>query len=205
MNQAIIDYIRDYVKKPSPVLDSVSLQHQSIPGALPHIEVETGSLLYSLILGTEARRVLELGTCLGYSSLWIGFALQKTGGRLLTIEKDERLYWQACQNIKEAGLEKVVELVCGDVREILPCLNQKYQLILQDSQKNLYRPLLETCINLLDTRGIIIADDTLLAVTNRYPSIRRAIDDYNKQVFSDVRLTSVILPVGDGLTISIKK
>ena len=204
MNKKISNYIHRYIKQPNYTLSKVSEQYKSMPHALPHVELETGSLLYSLVLSKSATQVLELGTCLGYSSIWIAEALKQTGGRLLTIEKDENLYWQARKNIKEAGLANIVELVCGDVTEVLPCLSKQYDIVFQDSQKNLYQPLINECFRLVKKSGLLIADDTLLAVTNKYQSIKKAVDGYNKAIFADKRFFSTIVPVGDGVTISVK-
>lgn len=205
MNNNLAAYLQKYINPPHDILVRVAEQYQYMEDALPHVEAETGSVLHSLVLANNAQHVLELGTCLGYSAIWIGTALQQTGGHLLTIEQNEDLYWQAHQNIKDAGLETVIEIICADVVELLPFLNKKYDIIFQDTRKNLYEPLLEECIRLVRGGGLIIADDTLLAVTNRYQSIRTAIDKYNKRVFNDERLTSFLLPIGDGLTISVKR
>lgn len=204
MKNKISNYIHRYINLPNNTLNIVSKQYESMPHALPHIEQETGSLLHNIILGKSAKQVLELGTCLGYSTIWMAEALKLTGGKLLTIEKDENLYWQARNNLKQAGLMHIVELVCADVIEVLPCLAKQYDIIFQDCQKNLYQPLINECYRLTKTSGLIIADDTLLAVTNKYLSIRKAVDNYNKAIFADQRFYSTIVPVGDGLTISVK-
>ena len=204
MKEDLEKYMSQYLILPHSYLDVVAAQHLDILNALPHVEPETGQTLHTLVLAQNAQQVLELGTCLGYSTIWLATALRMTGGKLLTVEKDEDLYWQARKNIERAGLQDVVEMVCADVAELLPYLHREYDIIFQDSRKNLYVPLLEECIRLVRPNGLIIADDTLLAVTNRYATIRSAVDAYNQKVFSDSRLSSVLIPVGDGLTVSVK-
>lgn len=190
---------------PNSVLSKVSNQYTHFERALPHVEQKIGFLLHDLILAKNIKTILEIGTCLGYSTIFMGSAIKINGGRILTIEKDADLFWQAKQNIKEASLISYVDLICADACDVLPNLEKKYDLIFQDSQKNLYIEMLDETVGLLNDRGMLIADDTLLYLTNPYESIKRSICDYNDAVFAHSLLKSTIVPLSNGVTISVKK
>jgi len=190
---------------PNSYLEIVSKQYDEVEHALPHIEKEIGFFIYDYILTKNIKSILEIGTCLGYSTIFMGSAVKKNGGRILTIEKNDDLFWKAKSNIKKANLSKNVDMLCADACEVLPNLVKKYDLIFQDSQKSLYVEMLDTSINLLAKGGTIIADDTLLYLTNPYKNIKRSIYDYNQVVFANPMLDSTIIPIGDGITVSVKK
>jgi len=159
------------------------------------------ALLVRLI---QAQRVLEFGTSLGYSAIWLGEALRTTGGSLISIEREERLFRQAQKNVAAAGLSDVVELVLGDAQDVIETLEGPFDVIFQDSDKSLYPVLLEKCIGLTRDYGLIVADDALFKPLGRPDRQSAPIHVYNQKVFSDGRLYSTILPVGDGLTLSVK-
>jgi len=190
---------------PNDYLEIVSKQYNKTKHALPHIEKEIGFFIYDYILTKKIKSILEIGTCLGYSTIFMGSAIKENNGKILTIEKNEDLFWKAKSNIKKANLSKNVDMLCADACEVLPNLTKKYDLVFQDSQKSLYLEMLEVSINLLKKGGTLIADDTLLYLTNPYKNIKRSIYDYNRVVFSNPMLDSTIIPLGDGITVSIKK
>lgn len=190
---------------PNALLIEVAKQYNSIEHALPHIEEEIGFFLYDFIIAKSVKKILEIGTCLGYSTIFMASALKENGGRILTIEKNGDLFWRAKENILKADLSENVDMLCADACEVLPNLIQKYDLIFQDSQKSLYVEMLDSSIKLLNKEGVIIADDTLLYLTNPYRNIKRSIYDYNSKVFANPNLESTIIPLGDGITISVRK
>ena len=190
---------------PNKYLGEVSKQYNLFDNALPHIEKEIGFFLYDYIITKNIRRILEVGTCLGYSTIFMASAIIKNQGKIFTIEKNGDLFWQARKNILKAGLVDHVDMICADACDVLPNFTQNYDLVFQDSQKSLYVEMLDQSINLLSTNGVIIADDTLLYLTNPYQNIKRSLYRYNSKVFSHSELESTIVPLGDGITISVKK
>lgn len=97
-----------------------------------------GRLLYDLILENDYQRVLEVGTSNGYSALWMGFALQQTGGRLITVEINEERAQEARRNIEQAGLSSVIEVRVDDAMEVLPRLSGNFDLVFLDADKSQY-------------------------------------------------------------------
>ncbi|MFP4456424.1 MAG: O-methyltransferase [Clostridia bacterium] len=190
---------------PNRSLIEVAKQYKRVKHALPHIEEEIGFLLYDYIIAKGVKNILEIGTCLGYSTIFMASALKENKGKVLTIEKNEDLFWKAKENIFNSGLSVYVDMLCADACEVLPNLTHKYDLIFQDSQKSLYVEMLDNTINLLNKEGVIIADDTLLYLTNPYKNVKRSIYDYNSKVFANPNLESTIIPLGDGITMSVRK
>lgn len=170
----------------------------------PCVGIEVGKLLGLLIRSNGAKRVLEFGTCLGYSTVWIAQALRETGGRLTSVEYREDLYEITKRNIELAGLSDIVDLILGDASEVINSVQGPFDVILQDSDKSLYSPMLEKCISLSRKNGLIIADDVLFKPMGIPEKFSEPVHEYLKKIFSDKRLYNTILPIGDGLAISIK-
>jgi predicted O-methyltransferase YrrM len=200
----IDSYIAYFITLDNSSLTAVSEQERVRVNVRPSIGPEVGQFLGLLIRLIQAKRVLEFGTSLGYSAIWLGEALRTTGGRLISIEREEELYRQAQKNLAAAGLSDVVELVLGDARTVVETLEGPFDLIFQDSDKRLYPVLLEKCIELTRDYGLIVADDALFKPLGRPDPVSEPIHLYNQKVFSDERLYSTLLPVGDGVILSVK-
>lgn len=201
----MLDYLRMFIERDNPLmgkLESDSLERDDIQ---PAIEPETGKFLGLLIRLTGARRVLEIGSGVGYSSLWLGEAVRETGGKVVTVDNHERTHKEVLANIRESGLDGYVESILGDAEDVVPSLEPGWDIIFQDGGKYLYPVLYEPIVGLVKKGGLIIADDTLFKVNN---SVRKGLgeytDRYNSLVFSDSRLYSTILSVGHGITLSYK-
>jgi predicted O-methyltransferase YrrM len=200
----IDSYIANFITLDNSSLTAVSEQERVRVNVRPSIGPEVGQFLGLLIRLIQAKRVLEFGTSLGYSAIWLGEALRTTGGRLISIEREEELYRQAQKNLAAAGLSDIVELVLGDARTVVETLEGPFDLIFQDSDKRLYPVLLEKCIELTRDYGLIVADDALFKPLGRPDPVSEPIHLYNQKVFSDERLYSTLLPVGDGVILSVK-
>ena len=120
------------------------------------------------------------------------------------IEVSEIFYEEAYANIEKAGLSEYVEMIHGDAAEIVNQLEGPFDFILQDSAKPLYSKLLNKTIELVRVNGIIAADDALFLPMGYEEINAKAIHQYNIMVFNEPRLYSTILPIGDGLTLSVK-
>jgi predicted O-methyltransferase YrrM len=200
----VASYIASFITLDNSLLESVSEQERNTANARPNIGAEVGKFVGLLVRLIQAKQVLELGTGLGYSTIWLGEALRTTGGKLISVENDANIHSRAQKNVAAAGLSSIVELVLGDAPGVVETLKGPFDLILQDSGKSLYPLLLERCIQLTRDYGIIVADDALFRPLGVSEGLSDPIHNYNQMVFSDQRLYSTILPVGDGLTISIK-
>lgn len=197
-------YIKSFITIDNSQITEIIKQHEEINGIHPSIGMETGKLLGLLIRSTNSKRVLEFGTCLGYSTVWIAQALKETGGRLISVEYRKDLYEITKRNIELAGLSEVVELILGDASEVINTVEGPFDIILQDSDKSLYSPMLEKCIRLTRKNGLIIADDALFKPMGIPEKFSDPVHEYVKKIFADKRLYSTMLPIGDGVAISMK-
>lgn len=97
-----------------------------------------GRLLYNLIVENNYKRAVEIGTSTGHSSIWIAWALSKTGGKLITIEIDEARHQEALANFKEAGLSEYIDARLGDAHQLVPALNGTFDFVFSDADKDWY-------------------------------------------------------------------
>lgn len=200
----ITEYIDSFIDFDNKQLEEICKQEEKRNDIRPSIGLETGRFLGLLIRSMQAKRVMEFGTCLGYSTVWIAQALKETGGKLISVEYDKELYETTKKNVELAGLSDIVDLRLGDASKIINEVEGPFDIILQDSDKALYVPMLEKCIELTRKNGLIIADDVLFKPMGIPEIFSEPMDEYVKKVFSDNRLYTTILPIGDGAAISTK-
>lgn len=204
MTTNIPDYINSLIQYPHPRLARLDDENEGRTDISPNIGLSAASLIDILVRAIGAKEVLEFGTCIGFSTITLANALQATGGRLTAVELDERMLAETTRNLESAGLSGMVTLIQGDALEVLETLSGPYDLILQDSDKFIYMPMLERCIDLLRVGGLLITDDTLFPVLPVPEKYRAPMDEYNRRLFNHSRLASTLLPIGDGLAVSLK-
>jgi predicted O-methyltransferase YrrM len=197
-------YIMGFLIQDNPQLNIIEKQYRVRDDAVPSIGPEVGKLLGLIARAIEAKRVMEFGTSLGYSSVWLGEAMRATGGKLISVEMSKKLYEATRDNVEKAGLSDYVDLIYGDAKKIIYEVEGPFDMILQDSAKPLYPVMLDKCVDLLRMNGILAADDGLFLPLGYEEENATPMDEYNKLVFADHRLYSTILPIGDGLTLSVK-
>ena len=161
---------------------------------------EAGILLYLLATGGQARRILELGTSYGYSTVWLGAAARATGGKVLSLELKEFKIEAARQALTRAGLSTRVEFHVGDCLESLKALPGPFDFVLLDVWKDLYLPCFELVHPKLAPGGVICADNMLLPET-----VRPQAEAYRARVRAAGDMDSVLVDVGNGIEISRKK
>ena len=183
---------------------------------LPDIQVSPGQgkFLYLLAKLAGARRILEIGTLGGYSTIWLARALPE-GGRMVTLELERRHADVAAANVERAGLADKVEIIVGPAIETLPALAARSQvpfdLIFLDADKVNYPAYFHAIMRMVRPGALILADNviragTILAPQDGDPSAGAA-RDFNAMIAADPRLESIILQqVGvkghDGIAIS---
>lgn len=205
------DYIRNLYAKEDAVLASI-LEGLNERG-LPQISVppEVGKTLYLLAKMSRAKRVLEIGALGGYSTIWLARALPPSG-EVVSLELKQEHADFAMENIAKAGLKDRVKIMVGDAKEsLLKLIEQKetFDFFFIDADKSSYVNYLEHALQLAESGAIIAADNLFQSgkvfdENNDSPN-SRAIRQFNQLIAEDPRLESIILPIGDGLGISIVK
>ena len=155
----------------------------------------TGQFLFAFVAPQADCEVLELGGSRGYSTLWLAAGVRYLGGRVLSLEADPAKVeaWRA--NVEEAGLDDVAELLPGDAFETLPQIDDVFDLVFLDAEKEQYEALFELARPKLEPGAVVIADNVLSHedVLGAYSSARQ----------SDPALESVTVPLDRGLELSI--
>jgi predicted O-methyltransferase YrrM len=159
-----------------------------------------GMFLKILTESIHAKRVLEIGSSNGYAALWIGQALERTGGRLWTVEIDAGRAKKCRENIKEAGLEKTVTSIEDDAFKAIPQLEGPYDMVFINGWKNDYKRYLDLVLPKVRAGGVIVAHGTV----ERAKDMADYLDAVNNSADLDtVTLTAAKTP--KGMTISYKK
>ena len=151
---------------------------------------------------------MEIGTSIGYSTTSMAQIVKEYGGKITTIEYDEKVAAQAKLNFISAGVEDFIELKIGNAEKIIPDMEEKFDLIFQDVDKRLYPLLFDDCLRILKTGGLLIAEDTLFPVLDldeRWHCLIEPIEQFNELVVNCLKLDSTFLPIGDGLIVAVKK
>ena len=169
------------------------------------LEPESARFICFLLKRFNVKQMLEVGTCVGYSTMFFAEVLKHQKGFITSVENNSVFVEEAKANFLKANLKDVVGLIEGDIEEILKDLpNEKFDLIFVDHKKSEYIQILDDVFRVLKKGGIIVADDTLFKPLEQKKHLSKSMDEYNKKVFNDSRLYSSIVPLGDGLTLSLK-
>lgn len=204
MTNDIQAYIHSLIRYTHPQLEVIELESADRNDIEPNIGLQVASLLDLLLRLMQAKSALEFGTCIGFSTIVLANALRQTGGHLTAVEADPDRIDETRQNLERAGLSEVVSLVHADAARFIHTIDGPFDFILQDASKPLYPQMLERCVELLRVGGVLAADDGLFPAMPIPEHYKPVIDEYNRRVFNHPRLTSTILPIGDGLTLSLK-
>lgn len=187
------------------------IKQKALEEHIPIIMDDTLEVVDRILKEVQPRRILEIGTAVGYSAMCFSEYLQGDG-KIDTIERDEERIAEAKVNIKNVGVEDKINIYEGDAVEILPTLNEKYDVVFIDAAKGKYPFFLEQALRLLKKDGIIFADNILykgyvMSDYNKHKQ-RTAVThlrEYIKLTTEDPQLNTEILEVGDGLAITTMK
>jgi predicted O-methyltransferase YrrM len=214
MGQIVPDAVERYLARLNHAADRV-LEEIALTGEkedLPLIDAEVGALLRVLATAVGATRILEIGTAIGYSGIWLAGALPPTG-MLITFEMDEERARRARENFARAGLAERANVIVGDVQRMLAKVSGPFDLIFQDGDKRLYTPLLDRLLALLRPGGLLVTDNVLwdgevvpgFKSPTRDPDDTRAIAEYNRRINEHPELMTTTVPLRDGVAISVKR
>ena len=208
--QPVADYLAGLRREPHERLAVIDREGRG--EGLPLVYPDTGALLHTLARSCGAKRILEIGTAIGYSTLWLASALP-SGGALITMEYDAGRAARARDHFAAAGCGDRINVIVGDANRFLHKVAGPFDLIFQDSDKQLYEPMLDRLVDLLRPGGLLIADNVLWngEVIPGYVREKKysdqdtsAIVSFSRRIARDPRLYSSFLQVGDGVSVSVK-
>ncbi len=204
MSDAVRDYVLSMIAQDNPTLSALGHRYDGRTDIQPAFGPEVGKLLGLLIRLSHATQVLELGTRLGYSTVWLAQAIDVTHGLVTSVELDHDLALETERSVEQAGLTDRVRLMEGDAAKAVYELSGPFDLILQDSDKSLYPSLFERLVQITRVGGILAAGDTLFRPLGVPAKFADPVHRYNQLATADPRLYTTILPIGNGLTVSLK-
>ena len=214
MRQVVQPAIAGYLEGLHPAVDALleTIRAEGLAAGLPLVEADTARLLRGLVLATHATKVLEIGTAIGYSALWMAQALPHEG-MLISMEMDTARAAAARANIARAGLSDRVNVIVGDATRFLHKVAGPFDVIFQDGDKRLYTPMLDALIGHLRPGGVLVSDNVLwdgeviegfVDPPRRDAASALALREYNRRLAAEPRLLTTFLPMGDGVALSVK-
>ena len=215
MGQIVPETVERYLASLNRLADPIlqALERDGHQKNLPIVDAEVGALLRLLATAVSATRILEIGTAIGYSGIWLAGALPPAG-MLMTMEIDPERGRTARENFARCGLAERVNVVIGDAQRMLAKVSGPFDVIFQDGDKRQYPLLLDRLVELLRPGGLLITDNVLWSgdvvpgfpgVSHRDTPDARAIAEYNERLSRHPQLMTVIVPMRDGVAVSLKR
>ena len=173
----------------------------------PIIEDEMARLFRLLLRLTSAKKVLEIGTSIGFSTTHLALAAKENGGKVVSLELDEEVAKAARINFEREGVSDSIEIVIGNAADTIKDFeDESFDVVFQDSSKRIYPKMLDECLRVLKKGGLFLIDDTLFPVItprDKWTVSDKAIDDFNR-ILLEKGVISTILPIGEGCTLAVK-
>ena len=212
VDDRIVAYIHSLEHPNSEILETI--EKRAHLDRVPIIRKEMESFLRVMLSIKKPKRILELGTAVGYSAILMSECLQEDA-KIVTIENYDKRIPIAKENIKKAGKENVIELLEGDAMEIMPALDEKqFDFVFMDAAKAQYINFLPEVIRLMKDGAVLVTDNVLqegdlieskYVVRRRDRTIHKRMRQYLEMIKNDPRLETTIVPIGDGITMSVLK
>lgn len=210
VDDRMVAFINSFDKGNTPFLNEI--EKFAIETEVPIIRKEMQTFLKFLLIMKKPMRILEVGTAIGFSALLMS-EYAPEGCKITTIEKYEPRIPIAKENFKKAGKEECITLLEGDATDILKELDDSFDMIFMDAAKGQYIHFMPDILRLLAKDGLLISDNVLQdgdVIESRYAVVRRnrtihgRMREYLYELTHHPELETCILPVGDGITLSVK-
>ncbi len=188
------------------------LEKKALDEYIPVIQPEVVQMLRVILKSAGVCNMLEIGTAIGYSA--IAFAgILPADGSITTIELKEELAQAAAENVKKANMQDKIKIICGNALDVLDTLEGEFDCIFMDGAKGQYNNFLPKCLKLLKKGGLLISDNVLYRGTvaeegfipRKHRTIITNLKKYLAEISSRDDLETTLLPIGDGVAVSLKK
>ena len=208
VNKEIEEYIINNSIKLHPVQKEI-IAHNEVLGDIKRMQISISQchFLHLLIKSSKVKKILEIGTFTGLSTLSMSLALPEDGS-VLSLDKNHETSNVAVNFFKKASQENKVKLIVAPALESLNNLNdqkQKFDLVFIDADKENYKNYFNHSVNLIDKDGLIVIDNVLwhgeVVDVNKQDKLTVTIREFNSYVNEDKRVENLIIPVGDGLSV----
>lgn len=211
VNERVISFLHSLNKDEEGIV--ADIEREALTEGVPIIRKETREWIKTMLLVKRPLKVLEVGTAVGFSSIYMSQFLPE-GGHITTIEKWEPRIEKAKINFARADVEDVITLLEGDAAKWLSELDESFDFIFMDAAKGQYIHFLSDVVRLLAKGGILISDNVLqdgevldsrYIVERRNRTIHSRMREYLYVLKNHESLETSILPLGDGVALSVKK
>lgn len=209
-DERVTSFLRSVYREDLEIIQIIEQEARS--GKVPIVRAETKELLKVIILNRKPKRILEVGTAVGFSAVYMSLYMP-SDCVIDTIEKYMPRIDIARRNFERAGVADRIRLFEGDAADVLKTLTEAYDLVFMDASKGQYIHFLPEVLRLLAPRGIMISDNVLqdgdvlesrYAVDKRNRTIHTRMRDYIYTLTHHDLLETVVLPLGDGIALSTK-
>ena len=211
VDERMVTYIRSLEVPESAVIEAI--EQEALRDRVPIIRKEMQSFLKVLLMIKRPMRILEVGAAVGFSSILMSEYMPE-GGHITTIENYDKRIPIARANFKRAGKEEQIDLIEEDALEVMHGLEGPYDLIFVDAAKGQYIHYLPEVMRLLGTDGVLVSDNVLqegdiiesrFAVERRNRTIHSRMREYLYELKHHDQLQTSIIPLGDGVALSVKR
>ena len=211
VDERLVTYINSLETGNTDILNQI--EREALKTNVPIIRKEMQTFLKLMLVMNRPKRILEVGTAVGFSSILMA-EYNPIDCEILTIENYEKRIPIARENFTRAGKENTITLLTGDAKDILPTLADPFDFIFMDAAKGQYINFMPEVLRLLKPGGMLISDNVLqdgdiiesrFAVTRRNRTIHKRMREYLYELTHNEELQTAVLPIGDVITVSVKK
>ena len=211
VDERLVTYINSLDRGNTEVLDTI--EREALDSYVPIIRKEMQSFLKLLLAMQKPKRILEVGTAVGFSAILMA-EYNPYPCEIVTIENYDKRIPIARENFIRAGKEKQITLIEGDATEVLKTLDEPFDMIFMDAAKGQYINFMPDILRLLKKDGVLVSDNVLqdgdiieshFVVTRRNRTIHKRMREYLYELTHRDDLVTAVLPIGDGITISSKR
>ena len=205
----IVEYLNKTLSESEGFLKELEVYAKE--NTVPIIQKEVRAFFGMLLKYKAPKNILELGTAIGYSSIFFSDYILP-GGKIITLEREDDYYNLAISNIKKAGKENVITVIKGDAFETVKKIDGTFDMIFMDANKSMYRYYLDTLLPRLSPGGIVICDNILYKgmvscddlAPRKQNTIIQNLRDFLSYISHHPQLETSIVPIGDGVSLSVK-
>jgi predicted O-methyltransferase YrrM len=211
VDERLVTYINSLDRGNTAILDTI--EREALDSYVPIIRKEMQSFLKLLLAMQKPKRILEVGTAVGFSAILMA-EYNPYPCEIVTIENYEKRIPIARENFVRAGKEKQITLIEGDATEVLKTLDEPFDMIFMDAAKGQYINFMPDILRLMKKDGVLVSDNVLqdgdiieshFVVTRRNRTIHKRMREYLYELTHRDDLVTAVLPIGDGITLSSKR
>ena len=207
----IVEYLNNTLLDGNGILGE--LEQYAYNHCTPIIQKEVRSLLATILSYKRPKKILEVGTAIGYSSIFFATNIDPDG-HIYTLEKDPDYIKRAKENISKSGLSHKITIVEGEAEDTIKYINDEFDIVFLDANKSKYRYYFDIIFPRVKNGGMIICDNILykgmvsndeLIPGRKHNAIVQALREFLPYLVNHPKLETCIIPIGDGVTLSVKK